>query len=119
MKQPRVDDLLGNKVTNAAAGTAATDVATRSQMLATVVEIDFGIVPTSSGSWTIIDAAVASTSNVVVTPSGRAAGGRVGNDWAFDAAQFSTVPANGTFTLSALCTGGRMVGKRNIQYEIR
>ena len=81
-------------------------------------EIDFGTTPQWSMSFTITDAVSLTTSRIAVSPSGRVAAGRTGDDWAWDSLLLSALPAAGSFTLTALAVPGPVVGKRYVQYQI-
>lgn len=82
------------------------------------VEVDFGSVGVTDKAFTITDAEVQSTFNIAVMPSGRPATNRVGNDFAWDQVQCSTVPGTGSFVLQVSVINGRMLGKRNFIYQI-
>lgn len=84
----------------------------------TEVEIDFGSTPVSSKNFTITDAAVSSTLNIVVQPSGKPATNRVGNDFEWDVIQFTTVPGTGDFVLAATVVNGHVRGRRKVLYKI-
>ena len=84
----------------------------------TQVEINFGDTPTRSKTFTISDAAVTSTTRVAVTPSGKVAAGRVGDDWAWDGLILSALSGAGSFALTALAVPGPVVGKRYVQYQL-
>ncbi len=84
---------------------------------ATEVEIDFGTITAPITSWTITDAAIDPTKKIIVFPSPTPATGRKGNDWEVDSALFTGVAGTGDFLLSAIPTT-RMVGKRNIYYQV-
>ena len=83
----------------------------------TAAEIDFGTTPVYEKDFTI-SASVTGASVVVAVPSGATATGRVGNDSAWDSLALTTVPASGSFTLTAVPIPGPVVGKRTIQYQI-
>jgi hypothetical protein len=83
-----------------------------------VAEIDFGTKPQWSQTFTITDAAVASTSHIAVACSGQVATGRTGDDWAWDALVLTAVSGTGSFALTAYAIPGPVVGKRKIQYQI-
>ena len=84
----------------------------------TEVEIDFGSTPVSSKTFTITDAAVSSTLNISVQPSGKPATDRVGNDFEWDIVQFTAVPGTGNFVLAAAVVNGHVRGKRKVLYKI-
>ena len=78
-------------------------------------EIDFGTVPVRSKRITVTDAAITTSSKIMVSPDGAPATGRVGNDWEWDTIAFSAVPGTGNFLLTGTASG-RIVGKRRIYY---
>lgn len=82
----------------------------------TEIEIDFGSQPVFSASFTIVDAGVSSASKIMILPSGNTAGGRAGNDFSWDAIQFTAVPGTGEFTLDAVVLNGTVLGKRKVFY---
>ncbi len=84
---------------------------------ATEVEIDFGTTTVPITSWTITDAGIDPTKKILVFPSPKTAMGRAGNDWEWDSAVFTGLAGTGNFALSAIPTT-RMVGKRNIYYQV-
>ena len=97
-------------------GTWATPSGGGGSFAVTETEIDFGSKPTESISVTVTDAAITSSSKIMVTPSGNPAIGRVGNDYTWENFSFSAVAATGSFILSAVCGNGSVVGKRKIFY---
>jgi len=84
----------------------------------TAVEIDFGTEAVWDKTFTITDAGVTALSNVAVTPSGRIATGRVGDDAAWDNLLLAALPGAGSFELTALAVPGPIMGRRVIQYQI-
>lgn len=82
------------------------------------VEVDFGSAGVRQKAFTVTDAEVLSTFNVIAQPSGKPATDRVGNDFAWDEVQCTTVPGSGNFVLQVNCLHGHMVGKRNFVYQI-
>lgn len=83
----------------------------------TEVEFDMGSTPIPTNSFTITDASVTPSSKIVVFPSPNPATGRVGNDFEFDSATFSALTGTGSFTLY-VNSPYKMVGKRNVYYQI-
>jgi hypothetical protein len=82
------------------------------------ISINFGSKPVTSQTFTITDANCTTSSIIQVVLDSTPVAGRVGNDWSWDAVQFSTVSGTGSFTLSAIVLNGSMVDSRNIQYKI-
>ena len=83
----------------------------------TETEIDFGSVPTETCLVSISDASITPSSLVIVSPSGNAATGRVGNDYSWENITFSAVAQTGSFQLYAVCGNGSLVGKRKVFYS--
>ena len=81
------------------------------------VEIDFGTTPVQGKKFTIVDAAIAPTSKIIVSPSGNIGTGRVGDDWEWDSIAFAAKPGAGSFDLTAYASG-RIVGNRKIFYSV-
>ncbi|MFN0028418.1 MAG: hypothetical protein ACKV2O_14750 [Acidimicrobiales bacterium] len=88
----------------------------------TRVEIDFGTPgvdkPSYSKTFTVVDAGVSASSDVVVSPSGRVPTGRVGDDWAWDGLSLSALAGTGSFTLTAIANPGPVLGRRTVQYQV-
>jgi hypothetical protein len=84
----------------------------------TEVEIDFGAAPVYDAVFTITDAAIGSTSQVLVLPCGKAATGRTADDWQWDGATFAANPGSGAATCYAVFVPGPIVGRRKVQYSI-
>jgi hypothetical protein len=84
----------------------------------TETEIDFGTSPKYDATFTITDATVSGTSKVIVVPCGKAATGRVGDDWAWDGLTLAASPNSGNFTLYVCALPGPVAGKRKIQYTV-
>ena len=82
------------------------------------VEIDFGTKPQFSALFTITDADVSPTSNIVVNGSSEPATGRVGNDAEWDGLALSAIAGSGSFTLTAIAVPGPVVGARKVLYSI-
>ncbi len=83
----------------------------------TEVEIDFGTILTPITSWTIADAAIDVSKKILVFLSPNPATDRVGNDWELDNAFFTGLAGAGNFALSFL-SGTKIIGKRNIYYQV-
>lgn len=96
-------------------GTWSTPSGSSGSFSVTEVEIDFGSAPTRSKRITVTDAAISTSSKIMVSPSGNVATGRVGNDWEWDTINFSVVPGTGNFLLTGYASG-RIKGKRKIYY---
>lgn len=82
------------------------------------IEVDFGSSGVSSKTFTITDAEVLATFNVIAMPSGKTATDRVGNDSEWDTVQCATRSAAGTFDLTIHVLTGHIRGKRTIVYQI-
>lgn len=85
---------------------------------ATVTEIDFGVVPTISMTFTIIDAGVSGTSIIVVCQSGAAATSRSADENEMDPIVFSAIPGTGQFILIATALNGPVTGKYKANYAV-
>jgi len=83
----------------------------------TEVEVDFGINPVWSMTFTIADAEVWSFSKVIAFESGNVATGRVGIDAEWDSLMLSARGETGAVSLTALAIPGPVVGKRKIYYQ--
>lgn len=83
----------------------------------TEIEVDFGMTPISSESFTITDALVSGTNKILVFTSSNTATDRVGNDWEFEMPFMSAVAGTGNFLLSFVFPH-LVVGKRKILYQI-
>jgi len=84
----------------------------------TELEVDFGSTPVYDASFTITNAGISTSSQVVVVPSGKPATGRTADDWQWDGAVFAANPAVGSATCYATFSPGPIVGPRKIQYKI-
>lgn len=87
-------------------------------LVSTIVEVDFGSLPSWGADFTIVDAAVGVGSRVVTQQISAPATGRVGNDAEWDQLLLATAPAAGSFTLSVMPLPGPVVGMRRIAYFI-
>jgi hypothetical protein len=83
----------------------------------TEVEIDFGTKPIRTKRFTITDALAATTSKILITPSGNIGTNRGTDDWEWDTINFAAKGNSGNFTLSAYASG-KVGGKRKIFYTI-
>ena len=66
--------------------------------------------------FTVTDASITTLKNIMVSPSGRPATGRVGNDYEWDSIVYTAVPGTGNFVVSAVVNGGSVLGKRKVFY---
>lgn len=82
------------------------------------IEIDFGIIPTRSKTFTIIDLTVSTSSLIIINQSGAAATGRSADENEMDPLIFSGTPGTGTFTLIASALNGPVVGKYKVNYIV-
>jgi hypothetical protein len=83
---------------------------------ATEYEVDFGLKPVYSKSFTIIDASVGVGSKIMITACGKAPTGLTADEWEFDMIQWAAEPGSGSFTLRAIALPGPVSGKRKINY---
>lgn len=81
-------------------------------------EVDFGSVGVASKSFTVTDGNVTSTMKIAVLASGNTATSRVGNDFEWDAIQFSAKAGTGNFALAANVLNGHVRGRRKILYNL-
>lgn len=79
-------------------------------------EVDFGSTPVTAKEFTVTDAAIVATNEIMCLPSGNPATSRVGNDFSWEVFSFSALAGTGQFTLSAVCANGSVVGKRKVLY---
>jgi hypothetical protein len=86
---------------------------------ATVVEIDFGSTPVKGKKFTIVDASVIATTNVIASQSGLAATGRQADENEMDALICRVTPGTGQFTLYVEAYPGPVSGKYKIQYMLK
>lgn len=84
----------------------------------TEYEIDFGTLPRFDALFTITDAAVSSTSKIIISETGKPATGRVAGDSQWDYISLAALPVAGSFTVYAMAIPGPVVGKRKIQYQV-
>ena len=105
------------RVVNALVDSIGSGGGSGSAVAVTSVEIDLGSVPRRDFRLTITDPAVTATSKVVVWPNGTPATGRGSDDWQWDGATLTAKAGAGQFTLYAKFDG-RVVGKRNIFYQV-
>lgn len=117
-KVPGLAQILDGVTAIAEAAAVEAALALTSAGPATITEVDFGSTPVDSAVFTITDAASLTTSAIQVFPDGNTATGRVGNDYSWDAIQYSAVPKNGAFDVHALVINGSVVGKRSISYKV-
>jgi hypothetical protein len=108
----------GQVLTATSSTTATWQAAGAGSTTWTTTEINFGSTPSYGGTFTITDGSVTAGSDVAVTPSGKVATGRVGNDWEWDVVMLSALPASGSFDVTASAISGPLVGKRMIQYQV-
>ena len=110
----------GSGVTATVSGNVATISVTSGSSSATIyqIEIDFGLSPTRSKTFTIIDSNVNAGSFLIITQSGAAATGRQADENEMDPIVFSGTPATGQFILNANALNGPVAGKYKVNYMI-
>jgi len=84
----------------------------------TMVEIDFGTIPTRSKTFVVTDATITSSSHIMVTQSGTASTGRSADENEMDPITFSGTPQSGQFILIANTLNGPVVGKYRANYMV-
>lgn len=80
-------------------------------------EIDFGTKPVWEKSFTVVDAAISTSSRIVAVQSGAAATGRDSDENEFDWLAINCQPGTGQFTLRARGLAGPVSGKFKINYQ--
>ena len=109
----------GASVTASVVGSTATITVSGGSSSWTEVTVNFGARPIYDATFTITDAAITSTSKVIVLPSGKAAAGRTADDWQWDGATFAANPGTGSATVYAVFSPGPIVGNRTLHYAVR
>lgn len=85
----------------------------------TEVEVDFGTAPVYDKTFTVVDAAVSSTSKVLMGESGKVATGRVAQgDSLFDSINVAAIPGTGSLQVLCRASPGPVVGRRTLQYMV-
>jgi hypothetical protein len=85
----------------------------------TEAEVDFGTTPRWEAQFTITDAAVLSTSKIIISESGKIATGRVAaGDAQWDSISIAALPATGSFIAYCRADPGPVVGKRKLHYMV-
>jgi hypothetical protein len=100
------------------AGAVATITSSGGGSSWTELEVNFGTIPVFDTQFTITDAAINSSSKVIVVPSGKTAPGRPDGDWQWDGATFAARAGSGSATCYAIFHPGPIVGRRYIQYQV-
>jgi hypothetical protein len=78
-----------------------------------------GLKGTYSENFLVVDAAVTASSKIMVTQSGKAGTGRVGDDDAeWDAVSYAATPGTGQFQLRAMANPGPITGNRKLLYTL-
>jgi hypothetical protein len=95
---------------NAAAGGGSATI--------TEVEVDFGTTPTGPKTFTVVDAALSTSSVVMVTQSGATPTDGFGGEAELDPILFTATPETGQMTVAANPRDGRVVGKFKLNYLI-
>lgn len=113
-------NFVGTPVTATVSGNVATVIVTGGGGSASItqIEIDFGVSPTRTKTFSITDASVSSTSNLVITQSGKAATGRQADENEMDPILFSGTPGSGQFILIANALTGPVTGKYKVNYMV-
>jgi hypothetical protein len=85
----------------------------------TTVEVDFGSTPRWDALFTITDAGISPTSNIMIGESGKVATGRLAQgDAQWDSIQCAALPGTGDMQVFCSVFPGPVVGKRTLQYTI-
>ena len=82
-------------------------------------EVDFGTKPVYESSFTLVNAAITTSSKITMVESGNIATNRVAaGDALFDSVVFAALPAAGSATIYARAVPGPVVGARKLFYQI-
>jgi hypothetical protein len=81
-------------------------------------EIDFGATPAREKTFTVTDANVKATHQIVATHSAAAATGRVQDENELDSLLCKCVAGNGQFTMYVVSLCGPVIGKYKVNYLI-
>lgn len=84
----------------------------------TKVELDFGATPVDSIQFTVVDAAVSTSSKIIIVQSGEAATGRDADENEMDPIHVSAKPETGQFKVLAHSLKGRVTGKFKFNYQV-
>lgn len=84
----------------------------------TEIEIDFGLLPTRTKTFTVIDGYVTIFSKLMINQSGHAATGRQADENEMDPILFSGTPGTGQFILIANALTGPVTGKYRVNYTV-
>jgi hypothetical protein len=85
----------------------------------TETEIDFGSAPVWSRTFTISDAAVGATSNIIAVASSEPATGRAAGDAEWDGLVLAArATGTGTMEITAIAAPGPVSGKRKVLYQV-
>lgn len=110
-------DAIAAALAQANAAMAAANAAIAGNPKTSELEIDLGSTPKKEFKFIVIDPEIAADSRVLIAPSGKPATGRGSDDWLWDTAVFAAAPAAGQMTIYAKFDG-RVIGKRNIFYQV-
>lgn len=110
-------DAIAAALAQANAAMAAANAALAGNPKTSELEIDLGSTPKKEFKFIVIDPEIAADSRVLIAPSGKPATGRGSDDWLWDTAVFAAAPAAGQMTVYAKFDG-RVIGKRNIIYQV-
>lgn len=80
--------------------------------------VDFGTVPTSARSFVVTDAAISTSSQLIVTQSGRGATGRSDDENEMDPLLLRAVPGAGQMTVYASALDGPVTGAYLLNYMV-
>lgn len=110
-------DAIAAALAQANAAMAAANAALAGNPKTSELEIDLGSTPKKEFKFIVIDPEIAADSRVLIAPSGKPATGRGSDDWLWDTAVFAAATAAGQMTVYAKFDG-RVIGKRNIFYQV-
>lgn len=110
-------DAIAAALAQANAAMAVANAALAGNPKTSELEIDLGSTPKKEFKFIVIDPEIADDSKVLIAPSGKPATDRGSDDWLWDTAVFAAAPAAGQMTVYAKFDG-RVIGKRNIIYQV-
>lgn len=111
-----VKDDSGRTVTTGEPGTDGTD-GSDGALTISETEIDFGTIPVYEKVFTVTDASISSTSEIIAVQSGRAATDKEADENSMDFLVCNATPGTGEFTLNVKALPGPVSGKFKINYQ--
>jgi hypothetical protein len=112
----QIKDDSGRTVTTGEPGTNGTD-GSDGALTISETEIDFGAIPVFSKVFTVTDASISSTSEIIAVQSGRAATDKDADENEADFLVCNCTPGSGSFLLNVMALPGPVSGKFKINYQ--